>query len=132
MADASDIQGVVFKNGSATLLARVVGADGSAVVQSDISSAQYTVYLLDDSDPDADTAATGHTSVAVNVSSLIFDSLQNDDFWDVDSVGYNFKHTLDVSANQAFATAGRNYRIVFQLTPTSGQVILVRFRVHAI
>jgi len=132
MANASDIHGVVFKNGSATLLARVVGSDGNPINQGHIASAAYTVYLLDESDPDAGTPVAGHTDVAVAVASLIYDSLQNDDLWDVDELGYNFKHVLDVSSNQAFAAAGRSYRVVFQLTPTSGQVILVRFRVHAI
>jgi hypothetical protein len=132
MASASDIHGVVFKNGSATLLARVVGADGTAVTQSEIASASYTAYLLDQSDPDAATAVVGHTGVAVDVASLIHDSLQKDELWDVDEVGYNFKHVLDVSTYPVFGTAGRAYRVVFELTPVAGQVILVRFRVHAI
>jgi hypothetical protein len=132
MADASDVHGVVFKNGSATFLARVVGAQGTPITQANTASAKYTAYLLDENDPDAGAAITGHTSVAVGVASLIFDSLQTDDLWDVDATGYNFKHVLDVSGNQAFAAAGRTYRVVFELTPTSGQVILVRFRVHAI
>ena len=132
MADASDIHGVVFKNGSATFLARVVGAQGTPITQANTASAKYTASLLDENDPDAGAAITGHTDVAVDVASLIFDGLQTDDLWDVDATGYNFKHVLDVSGNQAFATAGRTYRVVFELTPTSGQVILVRFRVHAI
>ncbi|MHC4406018.1 MAG: hypothetical protein ACYTG0_40795 [Planctomycetota bacterium] len=132
MASASDVNGVAFKNGSATLLARVVGADGAALVQSNLSSAKYTAYLLDDNDPDAATPVAGHTDAAVAVASLIYDALQNDDLWDVDETGYNFKHVLDVSVNQVFTTAGRAYRIVFELTPTSGQVILVRFRIHVI
>ena len=132
MTDAADIPGTVFKEGSATLLARAVGADGSPLTQSDLASATYTVALLDESDPDAATPVTGHTDVAVDVASLVYDTLQNDDLWDVDEEGYNFKHVLDVSANQAFATAGRSYRITFELVPASGQVILVRFRVHVI
>ena len=132
MADASDIHGVVFKNGSATLLARVVGAQGTPVTQSNVASARYTAYLLDENDPDAATPITGHTDVAVDVASLVYNSLQNDELWDVDQAGYNFKHVLDVSTHPAFTAAGRTYRIVFELPPTSGQVILVRFRVHAI
>ncbi|OHB83809.1 MAG: hypothetical protein A2V98_19920 [Planctomycetes bacterium RBG_16_64_12] len=132
MADASDIYGVVFKNGSATFLARVVGALGTPVTQANVASAKYTAYLLDENDPDTATAITGHTGVAVPIASLVYDSLQNDDLWDVDDTGYNFKHVLNVTANQAFAAAGRTYRVVFELTPTAGQVILVRFRVHAI
>ena len=132
MADASDIHGVVFKNGSATLLARVVGAQGTPVTQADVASAKYTAYLLDENDPDAATPVAGHTNVAVEVASLIYDTLQNDELWDVDDTGYNFKHVLDVTASQAFTVAGRTYRVVFELTPASGQVVLVRFRAHAI
>ena len=132
MADASDIRGVAFKNGSATLLARVVGADGTAIVRANLASAEYTAYLLDETDPDSATPITGHAGVAVSVSSLVYDSLQNDDLWDTDDTGYNFKHILDVTGNQVFTTAGRIYRVVFSLTPNSGQVILVRFRIHVI
>ena len=132
MSHAADIFATVFKNGSATLLARVVGADGSPITQAEIASAQYSVYLLDDNDPDAATVVTGHDGVSIGVSSLIFDTLQTDSLWDVDTTGYNFKHILDVSADEAFTVAGRTYRIVFELTPASGQVIRVRFRVACI
>ena len=71
MANACDIHGTVFKNGSATLLARVVGANGIPITQADINSATYTVYLLDESDPDAATPISGHTDVALDVASLI-------------------------------------------------------------
>ena len=132
MAHAADIFGTVFKNGSATLLARVVGADGTPVQRADIASAEYGVYLLEQDDPDAASAVAGHEGVSIDVASLIYDALQTDAVWDVDETGYNFKHVLDVSANQAFAVAGRDYRIVFELTPAAGQTILARFRVHAI
>lgn len=133
MADAVDVHGVVFKNGSATLLARVVGADGAAITQATIDTIKYTIYLLDENDPDAGMAVTGHTDVSVEVAPTIFDALQLDALWgDLDASGYNFKHVLDISSNQAFAIAGRNYRVVFTLTPVSGQPILVRFRVSAV
>ena len=132
MADASDVHGVVFKNGSATLLARVVGAQGTPLTQSDVASGKYTAYLLDENDPDEAAPVAGHTGVAVDVASSIYNNLVNDELWDVDDTGYNFRHTLDVSTHQVFTTAGRIYRIVFELTPTSGQIVLVRFRLHAI
>jgi hypothetical protein len=132
MPDASDIHGTVFKNGSATLLARVVGADGVAITQATLSEAKYTVYELDEHDPDIATPIDGHDEVPVVIADTIFDALQQDALWDVDDTGYNFKHVLDVSSDQAFATAGTAYRVVVELTPTAGQVILVRFRVHAI
>jgi hypothetical protein len=132
MADAQDIHGTVFKNGSATLLARVVGMAGTPVAQSDVAAAKYSIYLLDEDDPDGQTPVTGHTNVSLAVSGVIFNSLQIDALWTKDAVGYNFKHVLEVGTQPAFAAAGRSYRIVYELTPTAGQVILVRFRVHAI
>ena len=132
MAEASDIHGTVLKNGSVTLLARVVDAGAQALVIGDVSAAEYSVYLLDDDDVNVRTAVTGHADVSLTVGDLIHDSLQIDDLWTVDAVGYNFRHVLDVSANQAFTIAGRRYLIEFQLTPASGQVILVRFRVNVI
>lgn len=132
MADACDIYGVVFKDGSATLLARVVGAAGTPITPADVAAATYTVFLLEEADPDAASPVEGHENVAIAPGELLLESLRVDALWDVDATGYNFKHVLDVSAKAAFPTAGRSYRILFRLTPTAGQVILVRFRVHAI
>jgi hypothetical protein len=132
MAAAADTYGTALKNGPVTLLARVVGKDGANIVQADIASAKYSVYLLDDQDADSRTAITGHTDVALTVNDLIFNTLQNDALWTVDETGYNFRHVLDVSANQAFTIAGRRFLVEFELTPNSGQVILVRFRINVI
>jgi len=132
MAEAIDIYGTAFKNGSATLLARVVGQGGADIVQADLSAVRYTVYLLDDQDPDSRTAVANHTNVTLSVGQVIFDSLQLDPLWTVDEIGYNFRHVLDVSPHQAFSIAGRNYLVEYQLTPMAGQVILVRFRLNVI
>ena len=132
MAAAADTYGTAFKNASVTLLARVVGKDGENIVQADIASAEYSVYLLDDQDADGRTAVAGHTDVALNVNDLIFNTLQNDSRWTVDEIGYNFRHALDVSENQAFGIAGRRFLVEFELTPSSGQVILLRFRINVI
>lgn len=132
MAEATDIYGTAFKNGSATLLARVIGSDGAAIVRADVASAKYTIYLLDDQDPDSRTAVTGHANVSLTLADVIFNSLQTDALWTVDGTGYNFRHVLDVSANQAFTVAGRRFLVEVELTPVSGQVILLRFRINAI
>ncbi len=132
MAHATDIHANAFKNGSVTMLARVVGADGSVIVQADISSAKYSVYLLDDQDADSRTAITGHAAVALVVATVIFNTLQTDELWTVDDTGYNFRQVLDISANQAFAVAGRRYLLEVTLTPAAGQIILIRFRFNVI
>lgn len=132
MGQAVDIVGTVFKEDSIILLARVQGKDAAAIVQADIDSALYTVSLLDPDDPDLAAVVEGHKEIDVPIPGLIFNSLQKDDLWSVDSTGYNFKHVLDVSENQAFGIAGRVYRAEFRLTPGSGQVIVVRFRLECI
>jgi hypothetical protein len=132
MAEARNIDGVAFKNGSATLMARIVGVAGANIQRGDIAAVHYTVFLLDDQDADARTAISGHADALLAVASVVFDSLQTDPVWTIDTVGYNFRHVLDVSAHQAFAVAGRRYLVEYRLTPTAGQVIVVRFRINVI
>ena len=114
------------------LLARVVGDDGVVITKATISSIEYTVYQLDEADPDILTPVTGHTSVAAVVNDTLYDVLQNDELWDADETGYNFKHVLDVTQDQAFAVAGIYYQVRFTLSPASGQDIVIRFKVKAI
>jgi len=132
MPEAFDTHGTAFRDGSAVLLARVVGEDAQPVAQADITAAEYSIYLLDDQDADSRTTVAGHDGVSLAVGQLIFDTLQTDDLWAVDQEGYNFRHVLDVSANPAFAIAGRRYLVEHRLTPSNGQTILVRFRVNVI
>jgi hypothetical protein len=130
--DATDIYGTVQKNGTATFLARIVDATDALVRPAAIAAVQYCVYLLDDQDPDQWTAVTGHDRVALTVAAVVLDQVQTDSLWTADTLGYNFRHELDVSVCQAFPTAGRHYLVEYTLTPTLGQVIKVRFRVYAI
>ena len=131
MPRALDIGGLVFRNGSAVMLARIVGSDGNPLVPATIASAKYTIVSLDPNNPNLETPIAGHTAVALTPSAILFATLQTGGLWDFDTTGYNFLHELDVSANQAFATAGLWYRICYDLTPTSGQVIVARFKVQA-
>jgi hypothetical protein len=106
MADAIDIHGAAFKNGSVTLLARIVGANGAYIAQGDLSAVAYTVFLLDDQNPDSRAPVTGHADAPLAVAEVVFNVLQIDPTWTIDAVGYNFRHVLDVSAHTAFAIAG--------------------------
>ena len=132
MAESVDIFGTVFKNGSATLLARIVGLDGAAIVPADIRMITYSIYLLDDQDPDARAVVTGHANVALRVADVIYATLQADAIWTADTLGYNFRHVIDVSSHQAFAIAGKKHLVEYELKPAVGQIILVRFRLNVI
>jgi hypothetical protein len=132
MAEAQDIFGTAFKNGSATCLARVVGNNGAVLTPAGITAAKYSVYLLDDRDPDERTPVEGHSAVSLTVDDVLYGALQTDALWTADSTGYNFKHALAVAEHPAFAVAGRRYLVEYTLTPVDGPVILLRFRVNVI
>ncbi len=122
----------MFKGGTAALRARVVGNAGAPIVQADIAQITYSIYLLDDDDADRRDAVAGHDAVSLEVAATVSNQLQVNAVWTIDAIGYNFRHTPDVSAAAAFPTAGRRYLIEYRLVPAAGQVILVRFRVNAI
>ena len=132
MSVANDVKGKVFRHGSAVFMARVVNALGQTLNQASVSGLKYTVYELTTDDPSGLTAVTGHSGVALTVGDVVYDSLQVDDSWTVDNEGYNFRHELDVSTDEAFADAGKVYQVRYELTPVTGQKIIFRFQLRCI
>ena len=132
MPEVRDYYGKVFKNGSGVFLARLVGPNGELLLPSDVASIAYSIALLDPRDPDSRTPVAGHQQVAVPAAGVLLDMLQHDAAWTRDSVGYNFRHEIDVSQHEAFAAAGRSYLLTYTITPSAGQRVLMRFRVQAI
>jgi len=113
-------------------MARIVNATGVEIIQNDLASIRYSVYLLNDQDPDQRTTITGHDNVSLTIADVISNVLQVNSIWTIDTIGYNFCHVLNVSTSPAFSIAGRRYLIEYRLTPTLGQIILVRFRLNVI
>ena len=130
--EAIDVYTTLFKNGTGTFMARVIGAAGTPVSPDAIASATYSVYLLNDHEPDTREVVVGHNSVALQVADILFGSLRTGPIWTRDPTGYNFQHTLDVSTHPAFPTAGRRYLVEYQFVPVAGQPVLARFRVNVI
>jgi hypothetical protein len=130
--NATDVFCTLHKNGTATFLARVVDNSGAPATRAAIAGVAYSIYLLDDQDPDDWTPVAGQQQVALDPVDVVFPSLQRDMLWGRDSLGYNFRHQPDVTVNPAFATAGRRYLVQYTLTPVLGQPIQVRFRVNVI
>ena len=124
--------GTVFKGGTATCLARVVGHDAAPITRTDVVSIRYGVYLLDRHEPDSRVAVVGHENAILDKLDVLFDGLQTDARWTRDAVGYNFRHAIDVASSPAFTLAQRDYLVEYRLTPAVGQVILVRFRLQCI
>ena len=122
----------MFRHGSAVMMARVVNASGQNLNQASVSNIEYTVYELTTNDPTGLSAIAGHSGVALVVGDVIYDTLQNDDSWNVDEVGYNFRHEIDVSTNEAFPDAGKVYQVRYELTPVMGQKTVFRFQLRCI
>lgn len=132
MPIAADIRGAVFKNSSAVLMARIVGPGDEAVVTSDLQLVRYSVLEVDHAIHDALTPVAGHDDVELAVGEVFYDTLQTGGPWSVDEVGYNFRHQLDISTNQAFPTAGVSYQVRYEAAPAVGQKIVWRYLVRAI
>ncbi len=122
-----DIYVPVFKNHSARLCA-YVALNGADIHQADVSSILYSIYLLDQNDPDKRTVVAGHTNVSLAPADVLFDTLQSD----TQASEYNFRHTIPVSLHNAFTIAGRNYLVEYAMTPVVGERILVRFRMNVL
>ena len=133
-ANAQAQHATVFKNGTATFMARVLGTTGVAIVQADVSTLVYSIWLIDENVPDTDTVVTGHDAASITVSAAVYDALQASDArWDADKLGggYNFLYTVTITT-AAFTVRGRRYRVRFTFTPASGQKYHVEFVVGVV
>ncbi len=126
MVVIDDIRGTVFQGGTLTALARITDWDGDTLTQADTTSIAYTIFNQDG------TTVSGQSAVSVTPSTVIYDTPVVDGLWDLDSIGYSFKHTIDVTTHAAFTTVGNTYLVVYTITPTSGQNIIVRYRIRVI
>lgn len=122
-----DIYATVFKGGTVPLCARVFLANGVDATIASVATVKCTIYKLSEDDPDDWVEVTGHVAISLNAADVLYDTLQSDAL----ASSYNFKHVPDVSEHAAFSVAGVTYLVEYRLTPSVGQVIIVRFRVHA-
>ncbi len=130
MAGAKDIQGTVFQQATATLMARVENSTGANLDQAAVAEIAYTISVVGHDETSSTIA--GHENIALDKTAILYDALQNDSTWTVDSVGYNFRHEIDVSQHEAFPKAGVIYQVRYEVTPVTGQKIVFRFRVRCI
>ena len=122
MPTPTPILGVAIEDGGATLLARIVGNNAANITIASISTITYQVFTK---------GAT--TDIAANspltVASAIFDTLQTDAVWTVDSIGYNFKHA---AVPLEFPTGNEVSVFEFKFTPVSGEVFYVLYEIDVL
>lgn len=132
MPVARDIPGAVFREGAAILLARIVDAADIPITQGSASAIEYSVFELNQFDPEDLTVVAGHDGVALDPADVLFDTLQTDAAWTVDATGYNFRHDLGGSGGEPFPRAGACYQVRYELTPVVGQKIVFRFKLRSL
>lgn len=105
------IRGSVSEGADATVVARIVTADGTDLQQADLTgtSGQEIAYSV--FDLDGDTPGTAIATGTLNKTAVVFDTLQTDGWWNnEDEFGYNFRHTI---ANTELPGGGHRARIEY-------------------
>ena len=120
----SPICGTIWEDSAATLMARVVGADGSHITQATINAISYKIFDLNSATP-----GTAIKSGNLVVANTVFDSLQTDARWTEDSTGYNFRVT-QAADTSVFATGGHRYRQEILFDPVTGEDFWVVFEIY--
>ena len=125
--------GRALDNGSSLFLARLQHADGTPVLPAEVREVGYSLWRLDDADASIKTPISGHIDVPLDVEEVMLDHLTTDEHWSFDTVGYNFRHWPDGSAEPLFPVAGRNYRMEYRLKMVAAVPdVLLRYRIHVV
>jgi hypothetical protein len=132
MSQASGTSELVVENGMAVLMARIVDSAGVAVHRDQVAFAAYSILELADRDRSQEIAVPSHEAVRVDVDQVFCDSLEVGGLWDVDVVGYNFRHEINANRGEPFPKLGATYEIRYTLLPIDrDEAEIIRFRVKA-
>lgn len=117
------ITGKIVEDSGATVLARVLAADGDLLTAADVSSITYSVYEV--SAAGVATVVSGHNAVSLTPADIISAAVTSttDARWTYTGAGYNWKHSL---AYTAFPTPGVTYRYEARVIETGGARYWVR------
>ena len=112
---------VAWEGTTPTLMTRVVADDdGLVIVQADVASIAKIVNLASD-------GSVVVASAALTVSAVVYDTLQTDARWKLDTTGYNFAHQLAVTD---LPTGAVTYVVQYQFTGSAGGVSIVEFKIQ--
>ena len=109
-----------YEDGGVSLMARHRGNDGAYITRTSLNS--ISVKVFDKSDP-----STTLQSTTLNVSTVVFDTLQTDTRWTKDSTGYNFRHDVPGSWLES---GNKTYRIEYKFDPVAGEDFFLVFEVR--
>jgi hypothetical protein len=119
------ILAIVWEDGDAICMARVVGKNRQNATQASFSS--ITRKCFDISSDTPDTPITAGTKTLV-IADTIYDTLQTDAAWTEDTTGYNFK---DIVPAAVLSSGGHTYQVEYKLTAATGEIGWVVFSLTA-
>lgn len=104
---------VIWEDSGYTVLARILGHDGLAIAQADVSTIAWTIAA----DSDRSTAVATGTLV---VADVVYDALQTDDArWTLDTTGFNFATTM---AATTVPVGGETYQLRYTFSADGSEV----------
>jgi hypothetical protein len=107
----------VFEDSGCYLMARILGNAAANIVQADITSIGLVV---------TESSGVPGSESLLTVANVVFNTLQTDARWTVDSTGYNFRYEVPAAS---LPNGKRCYTFEFKFTPVSGPVFHVVFEV---
>ena len=136
------VTGLTVANSGVTLMARVLGANGSPITRASLSSLTYSVRDLTE-------GITTVAATALTINDVVYDNLQNDPRWSIDSAdnpgedgkwGYNVLTTLgatlfsdfDVESTGLHRITPHLWQASLIFTPTTGAKWHVPFQFEAL
>jgi hypothetical protein len=96
------------------LRARLLRTDNERLLPSDVASAKYTIYLIDEAGQELE-VVRGETILDLSAF------LNSYATWDEDSIGYNFRFQPD-NSTPVITLLGRRYRVEVWVTPSIGTI----------
>jgi len=111
----------IYEDTGVTCMSRIFGDDAAAITQGTTSAITLAVFK------NTTTAAT--YTASLTVADVVFNALQTDARWSLDSTGYNFRYGVVASV---FDDGDATYRLEFKFTPTSGSQYFVVFEIDTV
>lgn len=105
-------------------LAKVVDSAGDAITQAGLTSVERRVWNV--AIPGTIVWPVAPTAATLTIADVVFDTLQTDNGWSVDEIGWNFR---DIVPASICSGAGITYRIEYKFTPSSGEVLWAVYEV---
>jgi hypothetical protein len=112
-------------------MARLVDPHGRLLHTSMVRSIQYSLYELSESGSPRKRLVANHIGRQMRVDKVVADELNVGRSWDIDAIGYNFRHRFVVKSARLHGDHSPTmYELRYVITQTTGERSVVCFRVR--